>query len=396
MATDITGTSLGEDVRLLRVGIACPSDVRDEVADIFNLIHDWNSDNSDSEKVVLIPKHWSRNSYPILDGEAQSIINYQIIDRLDILIAIFQNKIGTPTINSQSGTVEEITRVYESGKPVLVYFSEKPIDPRLVESQEFRSSRDSLARFRNELYSLGIVDTYSTDSQLLEKLEQALKFHVRELKIKSFAFSSRIPRIKKYDNIKEVGQLSNDNLQEILYKLFHYVLQSRLHKKSFQSSLRRVDLVRIYQVILHKIGIKFHYVNSDVTFERVYRDLIDSHIISQPPDGHIGASYNYCSLITKNPAKSLSKIRRNTTGAADKTKAYYGFSINENLNQYESTLQILSKRGFNVDILEEIGSLVDRDGELFLSLPDEVINDIFNLNPEEFKRQNSYLNKSAP
>ena len=57
MATDITGTSLGEDVRLLRVGIACPSDVRDEVADIFNLIHDWNSDNSDSEKVVLIPKH---------------------------------------------------------------------------------------------------------------------------------------------------------------------------------------------------------------------------------------------------------------------------------------------------------------------------------------------------
>lgn len=57
MATDITGTSLGEDVRLLRVGIACPSDVRDEVVDIFNLIHNWNSDNSDSEKVVLIPKH---------------------------------------------------------------------------------------------------------------------------------------------------------------------------------------------------------------------------------------------------------------------------------------------------------------------------------------------------
>lgn len=168
-----------------------------------------------------------------MDGEAQSIINYQIIDRLDILIAIFQNKIGTPTINSQSGTVEEITRVYESGKPVLVYFSEKPIDPRLVDSQEFRSSRDSLAKFRNELYSLGIVDTYSTDSQLLEKLEQALKFHIRELKIKSFSFSSRISRVKKYGNIKEVGQLSNDNLQEILYKLFHYVLQSRLHKKSF-------------------------------------------------------------------------------------------------------------------------------------------------------------------
>jgi nucleoside 2-deoxyribosyltransferase len=51
----------------------------------------------------------------------QSILNRQLVDRCDLLVAVFRTRLGTPTPHGPSGTAEEIERFIASRKPVLLY-----------------------------------------------------------------------------------------------------------------------------------------------------------------------------------------------------------------------------------------------------------------------------------
>jgi hypothetical protein len=86
--------------------------------------------------VLLQPLMWERDATPEA-GAPQAVINRQLVDKADILIGLFWTRLGTPTTEAESGTVEEIERMIAADKPVLLYFSRLPVVPESIDVGEY-------------------------------------------------------------------------------------------------------------------------------------------------------------------------------------------------------------------------------------------------------------------
>ncbi|MGI8553379.1 MAG: DUF4062 domain-containing protein [Dehalococcoidia bacterium] len=143
-----------------RVMIASPSDVATERRIVSDLIHEWNSLNSMDMKLVLLPVLWETHAFPQMGDHPQSIVNKQILTNSDILVGVFWTRIGSPTREEISGTVEEINRFRAAGRPVLLYFSELPIPAGELD----RAQYEKVQEFRSTIKEDGLFSTYqSTD-----------------------------------------------------------------------------------------------------------------------------------------------------------------------------------------------------------------------------------------
>jgi len=107
--------------------LAGPSDVQKETEIVRDEIERWNTAHSRTHNAFLVPIHWDTHAFPEIGDRAQALINRQIVDRCDLLVAIFWKNLGSPTGVADSGTVEEISRFRKSNKPVMIYFSEAPV-----------------------------------------------------------------------------------------------------------------------------------------------------------------------------------------------------------------------------------------------------------------------------
>ena len=109
------------------VMIASPGDVASERAIIRDVVYEWNAVHSNARKIVLLPIGWETHSSPEMGASAQAIINNQVLDKCDLLVGVFWTRIGTATDEYASGTVEEIERHIDTGKPTMLYFSSQPV-----------------------------------------------------------------------------------------------------------------------------------------------------------------------------------------------------------------------------------------------------------------------------
>jgi hypothetical protein len=160
----------------LSVLIASPGDVlasRDAVEDV---IKSWNRDHADSQRTVLLPMRWETDAVPEIGDNPQAILNRQLVDRADIVIALFHTRLGTPTESAKSGTVEEIERAHERGVPVHVYFSEMPL-PANVDLDDVQRVRD----LRADLGPRGLYMRFISNDELMAFVRTALERDVRHL-----------------------------------------------------------------------------------------------------------------------------------------------------------------------------------------------------------------------
>lgn len=130
---------------VFNVLIASPSDVSDEREVVTKAINDWNAAHFSSTGIILHAVRWETHSYPASGDRPQSIINRQIVESGDILIGIFGYKLGTPTGEAQSGTIEEIEEFRNAGKYVALYFSTADV-PRTAD----RLQLDALEAYKKE------------------------------------------------------------------------------------------------------------------------------------------------------------------------------------------------------------------------------------------------------
>lgn len=49
---------------IYRIMIGCPSDITEEVQIAKRIILKWSCTNAEAHQMVLLPLHWSDNSYP--------------------------------------------------------------------------------------------------------------------------------------------------------------------------------------------------------------------------------------------------------------------------------------------------------------------------------------------
>lgn len=143
---------------VLKVMIASPGDVGDERRIVTEEIYRWNDANASARHLVLLPVKWETHSTPQMGRSPQETINRQILDDADIVIGVFGTRIGTPTEEYVSGTVEEIKRHVAAGKTAKVYFSDVPIPPSELNVDQY----ESVKQFRAECKSMGLYATFKS------------------------------------------------------------------------------------------------------------------------------------------------------------------------------------------------------------------------------------------
>ena len=146
---------------VLNVMIASPGDVAEERRIVTEEIHRWNAANARARSIVLLPVKWETHSTPQYGEHPQQIINRQLLEDADIVIGIFGTRIGTPTEEFVSGTVEEIKKHVAARRSAKIYFSDVPVSPSAVDPDQYASVR----QFRLECEKSGLYATYSTLDQ---------------------------------------------------------------------------------------------------------------------------------------------------------------------------------------------------------------------------------------
>ena len=158
-----------------RVLIASPGDLTEERGIIVDAIYGWNTTYAVEDRVVLLPVLWETHSVPELGDRPQAILNHRLLAGCDILVGVFWTRLGTPTGTFASGTLEEIDEFRRAGKPVLLYFSSRHIDPDRVDLDQLMKLREAKALFRER----GLVHEFASPFELREKLAHHLYKQVR-------------------------------------------------------------------------------------------------------------------------------------------------------------------------------------------------------------------------
>lgn len=141
--------------------LASPSDVRTRLAEVEEAIHAWNALNSDAYSIVFRPIKWEMDAVPAWGVGAQDCINHELVDNADGLIALFWHRLGEPTREHASGTVEEIERFASRGKRPAIYVSNEPV-PKSVDVSQLHAFRN----FEHSARERGFVRTFAHQIEL--------------------------------------------------------------------------------------------------------------------------------------------------------------------------------------------------------------------------------------
>ena len=162
---------------VLKVLISSPGDTGEEVAAVTDSLYGWNGSRAESAQVILLPRHWKSDAVPRLGtGSGQGAINEQLVDDADIVIALFDSRLGQATAEAVSGTAEEIQRAVDAGKHVHVWFSNEPIR-RDADPDQLAALR----QFRSDLETRGLLGEYDTPADLAHKVRNAIEDDVTQM-----------------------------------------------------------------------------------------------------------------------------------------------------------------------------------------------------------------------
>lgn len=185
-------TELGIKGRFLRIMIGGPGDTEAERRVAQDIIARWNSLHAEENNVALIYKHWTSHVVPLMGERPQAQVNEQLVDKADVLVALFWNRLGMPTGAEISGTVEEIRRMMTHGKPTLVYFNAKPVPQALMGDAKAMEEFQRLRSFQQEIEEQrrGFYTVVRSTRAFRDDFEQKLTRLVRDLVERDFVVAS--------------------------------------------------------------------------------------------------------------------------------------------------------------------------------------------------------------
>lgn len=160
---------------ILNVIIASPSDVAEERQLVRDAIYEWNAIHSKQFGIMLNPVGWETHVAPEMGDRPQEIINKRILENSDILIGIFWTRLGTPTGEYVSGTVEEISKHINSKKLTCLYICDRPISPSQITDQYSK-----LQTQINEWKPSGVLNFYRELAGFKENIKNHLTLHIRD------------------------------------------------------------------------------------------------------------------------------------------------------------------------------------------------------------------------
>ncbi len=171
-----------------------------------------------------MPVKWETSTTPLLGGRPQAIINDQIVEDADLLVGVFWTRLGTNTGEAVSGTTEEIEQFVKAEKPVMLYFSQSPIEPDKLDITQFTA----LKKFKDSMRLRGLTETYNGLTDFRQKFTRQLALNLNNLidslleqeKAKGREPSKKVKTIKKAA-VENLTQLSSEGADLYLTKAIH-------------------------------------------------------------------------------------------------------------------------------------------------------------------------------
>ncbi|MEB2308491.1 MAG: hypothetical protein OZ917_04225 [Candidatus Brocadiaceae bacterium] len=150
-----------------------PSDVEEERKGLAGTVDHWNAQIGDALGARVELVMWEIHSALDMSAPPQKILNSQIVDDCDFAVAVFWHRLGTPTENFSSGSIEEIEKIRASRKRILIYFSSRPIPQEALAINQYQL----LQEIKNNYQQQGLLGTYSDT----ENLKQQFILHLTKI-----------------------------------------------------------------------------------------------------------------------------------------------------------------------------------------------------------------------
>ena len=175
-----------KDVRLLKIVVVCPGDVKRERGIVTKVAEALNSEIAEERNVQLKVMHWETDTRPgfHLDGPQGLIDTLLPIQECNVLIGIFWKRFGTPVSEGVSGTAHEIKLAYKAwtkrGQPQLfLYFCQRSFTPATVDdATQWRS----VLEFKGQMQKEGLLWPYSNHNEFERILRNHLTKVIKEFK----------------------------------------------------------------------------------------------------------------------------------------------------------------------------------------------------------------------
>lgn len=149
----------------LHLLISAPGDVpRDDMAVIRKTISQWNLNLGRVVGLTVLPVSWTEHAVAEFGERPQAILNHQIVGEADLAVALFHDRLGTPTGEAESGTAEEIKVLVEAGKSVAVLVNSAPRAPLKGPALD---ERQRLNTYLEELRKTALVFDYAHEGDLV-------------------------------------------------------------------------------------------------------------------------------------------------------------------------------------------------------------------------------------
>lgn len=165
--------------------ISAPSDIPEEdLATIKKTISQWNLSMGRPSSVTVVPMSWTEHATAEFGERPQALLNHQLVDEADIALALFADRLGTPTGEADSGTLEEIERLVAANKPVGVLLNR---GPRSLSGTAAVEEKQRLESAIEALYQRALVLSYQNQAELVGHLNNFLSSATGKVDSSGFA-----------------------------------------------------------------------------------------------------------------------------------------------------------------------------------------------------------------
>ena len=186
--------------------IACPSDIIKEKTIAQKQIYRWNKLYSDAYGIQLMMKYWEKDTLSQVGTHPQVFIDKELLEKADLLIAIFWSKIGTATLESISGVVHEIEVHRKNNKYAMLFFSlRKPkftTDDPVIYKLEL-TDYEKVQELKQKFSTNSLYKSYSSFKEFEELIFDQLSMYINNYKDEINGFSKQVLSNEKKEEIVE-------------------------------------------------------------------------------------------------------------------------------------------------------------------------------------------------
>ena len=226
-----------------RVLIASPGDVGDERNLIPEVINEWNTVSAASTNIILMPVKWETSTTPLLGGRPQAVINDQIVEDADLLVGVFWTRLGTNTGQAVSGTAEEIEQFVKADKPVMLYFSQSPVEPDKLDIDQFTS----LKEFKDKMRLQGLTETYNGLTDFRQKFTRQLALNLNNL-IDSLLEKEKAEGREPSKKVKTIKKAAVENLTQLSAEGAEHYLKKAISETSRDDGWAKLPAMASYLI----------------------------------------------------------------------------------------------------------------------------------------------------